>query len=299
MSTPTWAPAPSRLADWFDRSEAAHWGLSVDDFRRAVLASAAHAFAGRAANDNDLERYAAALHHRDVALACACAAGHEQAWETFVAEYRPLLYRAADAIDPSGRARDLADSLYADLYGVREKGGVRQSLFRYFHGRSSLATWLRAVLAQRLVDRVREDRKTTPLPEDDHQTMVETRPASPDPARTPCVDAVTAAISAAIGALDPRDRLRLGAYYVQHLTLAEIGRLLKEHEASASRHLSRARASIRDAMRAHLQREGRMTPEAMADCLASMLDDAGPLDLARVLSPHTAGKIPAPRRSKD
>ena len=35
-------------------------------------------------------------------------------------EYRPILYRAADALDPSGGARDLADSLYADLYGLRK-----------------------------------------------------------------------------------------------------------------------------------------------------------------------------------
>ena len=46
---------------------------------------------------------------------------------------RPVLYRAADAIDATGNARELADSLYADLYGLAEKGGKRQSLFRYFH----------------------------------------------------------------------------------------------------------------------------------------------------------------------
>jgi len=38
-------------------------------------------------------------HLEDLALACACASGHEGAWEHFVREYRPLLYRAADAID--------------------------------------------------------------------------------------------------------------------------------------------------------------------------------------------------------
>ena len=71
-------------------------------------------------------------------------------------EYRPLLYRAADALDPHGGARDLADALYADLYGLPDAQGERQSLFRYYQGRSSLATWLRAVLSQRYVDRLRE-----------------------------------------------------------------------------------------------------------------------------------------------
>ena len=88
------------------------------------------------------------------------------AWDHFVLEMRPGLYRAADALDPTGAARELADSLYADLYGVDQRGSARQSLLRYFHGRSSLSTWLRAVLAQRHVDRIRVDRRTEPLPEE-------------------------------------------------------------------------------------------------------------------------------------
>src|SRR6266508_834175 len=87
----------------------------------------------------------------DVELARRCAAGDEQAWERFVLEYRPILYRAADALDPSGGARDLADALYADLYS--------KSLFRYFQGRISLATRLRAVLSQRYVDRIQANRR--------------------------------------------------------------------------------------------------------------------------------------------
>ena len=82
--------------------------------------------------------------------------------------YRPLLYRAADALDSSGGARDLADPLYADLYGMPEGGSERRSLFRYFQGRSSLATWLRAVLAQRYVDRLRAQKsRIEPLPDED------------------------------------------------------------------------------------------------------------------------------------
>src|SRR5436190_9715263 len=94
-------------------------------------------------------------------------AGDEAAWERFVRDYRPGLYKAAAAIDPSGGARDLADALYAELFGLNERDGVRQSLLRYFHGRSSLATWLRAVLAQRYVDRLRASRRVAPLPEGD------------------------------------------------------------------------------------------------------------------------------------
>src|SRR3989442_1479795 len=105
----------------------------------------------------------------DLELAGRCAAGDAAAWERFMVEYRPVLYRAADALDRSGGARELADSLYAELYGVRDGDGERRSLFQYFHGRSSLATWLRAVLAQRYVDRLRVQRRLQPLPDEDVQ----------------------------------------------------------------------------------------------------------------------------------
>src|SRR5215471_17723013 len=117
----------------------------------------------------------------DLALASACAAGDDAAWERFVREYRPVLYRAADALDSTGRAREVADALYADLYGLKERGGERQSLFRYYQGRSSLATWLRAVLAQRFVDRVRVLRKVESLPPE--EAIVHTGDPDPDRAR--------------------------------------------------------------------------------------------------------------------
>ena len=57
-------------------------------------------------------------HSADLELARLCAEGDEHAWERFVREYRPLLYRAADALDRTHGAREIADSLYAELYGV-------------------------------------------------------------------------------------------------------------------------------------------------------------------------------------
>ena len=99
----------------------------------------------------------------------ACIDGHDAAWEHFIAEHKSLLTRAAMAIDPAGGG-DLADSLYGDLFGLQQKAGERQSLFRYFHGRSRLATWLRAILAQRHIDRVRATKRLDPLPEDDDRS---------------------------------------------------------------------------------------------------------------------------------
>ena len=243
-----------------------------------------------------MQRYLESLRLEDLALACACAAGHEAAWDHFVLEYRPVLYRAADALDPSGGARELADSLYADLFGLESEPaqtdqaevvsgfsrtrGERRSLFRYFHGRSSLATWLRAVLAQRVVDRVRAGARTAPLPDEE--------PAAPahqvsDPDRDRYLALIHKALGAAVTNLDARARLRIRYYYVQGLTLAETGRLLGEHEASVSRHLSAARKTIRRDVERRLAESG-LAREEITQCFASVAEDAGPLDLDRLFS---------------
>ena len=126
------------------------------------------------------EVFLAALHLEDLALACALRNGSEPAWEHFVSEYRPILRAAARAIVGKGgeeRARELADSLYAELYGLDRKGGERKaSLLDYFHGRSKLSTWLRAVLAQRHVDGLRNLRRTQSVDDE----AVRTRRGSSD-----------------------------------------------------------------------------------------------------------------------
>jgi RNA polymerase sigma-70 factor (ECF subfamily) len=296
------SPAPSidaaLLGRLYDASRAARWGLSRDALAAAVTASLAQAFAGRPASPADIERYTTALHLEDLALAVACAAGQDEAWEEFVAAHRPLLHRAADAIDPTGNARDLADALYADLYGLNDRGGARQSLFRYFHGRSKLSTWLRAVLAQRHIDRLRATRRHDPLPDDPGSIPAVAADRSAEPERAKFEAAMQHALSAAIAALPARDRLRLSCYYVQDLTLAAIGRLLKEHEATASRHLTRTRSVIREAVWARLRTDHGMDDEAIAECFRSIAADAGGLDVAGLIGTVPVRKKPELDRSR-
>jgi RNA polymerase sigma-70 factor (ECF subfamily) len=215
----------------------------------------------------------------DLELARLCAEGDERAWERFVREYRPILYRAADALDRTQGAREIADSLYADLYGIRAAAGERKSLLRYYQGRSSLATWLRAVLVQRYVDRVRVQRKMEALPDEESPGRSE----EPDPERTRYVALVREALGRAVSALRARDRLRLGCYYVQELTLAETGRVMNESEATASRALARSRKAIRHEIERQLRVEARLSDRQIAECFASVADDPGPLDLKQVI----------------
>ena len=231
----------------------------------------------------------------DLDLARRCAAGDPAAWDRFVLEYRPVLYRAADALDKSGGAREIADSLYAELYGIKQADGERQSLFRYFNGRSSLATWLRSVLAQRWVDLLRTRKRIDPLPDDLPIALGASSIPDPDAARYGPV--LQEALEEAVSRLESRDALRLRLYYQQRLTLAEIGRMLREHEATVSRQLARTRKSIRGDAEDALRQRG-LGDDEITRCLELALEDSGALDLERIFSSAAERKKIDPDRSE-
>lgn len=268
----------------YTTAKAERWRVDRAAFGRALEASADKAFSSGAPGRAELERHLASLHLEDLALACACADGDDEAWQHFVLTYRPPLYRAADAIDPSGGARDLVDSLYADLFGLGSETRERRSLFRYFHGRSSLATWLRAVLSQRYVDRLRERKRTEPIPDDESPHALAAHPAPQDSERLRFAGVMQAALAVVLAVLSPKDRLRLACYYAQQMTLAQVGRLLGEHEATVSRQLSKTRATIRSGVQQWLRTERGFGEAEIADCFASLAADAGPLDLGELLA---------------
>jgi RNA polymerase sigma factor (sigma-70 family) len=235
------------------------WSLPREHFEAALERSAAKRFGSETVSPEKIEEYLGALHLQDLSLAAACAEGNPEAWEHFVATYRSYLRSAAAAIlrcpSSSPAARDLADSLYADLYGLTDAKRGERSLFRYFHGRSSLKTWLRAVLAQRHIDAIRAARRFTEFDGDadgrserDHPRRELTPDhvqTPPDPHRERYVALFTQTLQVALGLLDPRDKERLRLYYADQQTLAEIGRKLGEHESSVSRNLDRIRRELR------------------------------------------------------
>src|SRR5712664_4689507 len=257
-----WFSAPQALVDQlFADSGGQSRGLQRDVFAAALEQSARKRFGEESPGVVQLEEYLSTLHLQDLALACACAEGRSDAWDYFVSTFRGYLRSAAAAIlrcpPQSPAACELADSLFADLYGLGE-GANRRSLFRYFHGRSSLKTWLRAVLAQRHIDAIRASRRFTDLDgADGHGALPSAQLAAPrhissagaqplrDPHRTELVTLFHRTLEVALGLLDPRDQERLRLYYAAEQTLAEIGRKLGEHESSVSRNLERTRRELR------------------------------------------------------
>jgi RNA polymerase sigma-70 factor, ECF subfamily len=256
-------------------------------------------------NARAIQAYLDSLHAADLALACACSEGNTAAWDFFIALFRPELYRAGRAIAGESAGRELADSLYAELYGLREVAGRRKSLFDYFLGRSKLTTWLHAILAQRHVDGIRRARRTEPLEESEAgergyaaqrsfagnsdgnssaTSFGTAATSSPEPERDRFLAILQAVLTAALDALAPRDRLRLAYYYVEGLTLAEIGRLVGEHEATVSRKLERTRREIRKRVEGALRQEKKLSAAQLQLCYEYAREE-WPFDLTRALSP--------------
>jgi RNA polymerase sigma-70 factor len=269
---------PERL---FARGKCVKWGLSRSAFADALGRSVASRFGNSGANVGEIENYLDTLYLEDLALACACAEGQVTAWAYFVECFRPAMRAAAYVMAGDEGGTDLADGLYAELYGLEEREGRRRSLFNYFHGRSRLATWLRAVVAQRNIDRIRQAKRFEPL--DDREESDHASPSSsPDPDRGRFARLAQAALARAIARLDPRERLRLACYYVQRLTLAQIGKMFGEHEATVSRKLDRVRRDLRLEVERTLREDHKLSEAEVRACFEYALDDTN-VNLERAL----------------
>jgi len=244
----------------YQQAGAERYGLSAGDFA-SILQEAAAKYLPRDAGQAEVLEIVETLRVEELALARACARGDEAAWEAFLTRYREKLYNAAHSItSEDSAARELADSLYADLYGTRLKEGRRVSKLDSFTGRGSLEGWLRAVLAQEYVNRYRRQQRLVSLEEQadaGNQFPAEAR----DPAQK--LDArLEDATDQALAALPGEDKFILAGYYLDGRTLAEIARLLGVHESTVSRRLEKITSALRKSILARLVRHGMSSKEA-------------------------------------
>ncbi len=219
-----------------------------------------------AEHESEVKAALETLHLEELVLARACIAGHDAAWEIFLTRYRVAMYEAACKIaHDETSARALADSLYADLYGVNDRAQQRTSKLQYYLGRGSLAGWLRSVVAQEYVNQYRRTRRETSL----EAAMEEGQQfAAPEPTNVAADSRVATATMAELTATPADERFLLASYYLDRRTLAEIARLLGVHESTVSRKLDRAAESLRKRICKRLLQMGmsvRQAEEAMAD----------------------------------
>jgi RNA polymerase sigma-70 factor (ECF subfamily) len=248
-------------------AEAASCGLSQEEFGAvldAVGEKVNHGLPpGVVPGAAQKAAFCRSLHLADLALAHACALGREAAWEAFVSRFRASLVQAAVSITGSAsRGQDLADSLYAELYGIRQSGGERRSPLASYSGRGSLMGWLRATLVQRFRDHHRRTYREEPL---ENAESPAAAPAASIPAE---LAQLTAAIARTLRGIAAEDRFLLSAYYLDRQTLLQIAQTLAVHEATISRRLKRLAATLHQQLVKNL-RSGGLSKAAAEEALGA------------------------------
>ena len=225
----------------------------------------------------ELRDYFASLNGEELCLAVACAQGDDVAWEDFFRDYRGYLTNIARTMThDAGAAEQLADSTFAELYGLRESEGTRVSKFNFYSGRGSLRGWLRAVVFQLSADSHRQtSRFVQPEEPDDIEKLAH---AAEPPQHLPTTEitfirdryraAATDALRRAMEALEPRERLLLAYYYYDEMTLKEIGQLFEVHEATVSRWIAKVQKRARKLVEKSLTRDHSFNRQEVGEAIA-------------------------------
>jgi RNA polymerase sigma-70 factor, ECF subfamily len=220
--------------------------------------------------------FLSSLNANDLCLAAACAKGDDAAWEDFFREYRSyLLSVARTMVSDAVAAEQLADSTFAELYGLRESGGERVSKFTFYSGRGSLRGWLRAVVFQLSADHHRQSSRLVQTEEPEDMDRIAHAYEKPKPVSVTDLQyvsdryrtAVAASLRRAISELEPRERLLLAYYYCDQMTLREIGHMFAVHEATVSRWLTKIQRRARKLLEKGLAREHHFNRREVAESI--------------------------------
>lgn len=176
----------------------------------------------------------------DLYLATACEANDNRAWVECEARYFGFIRSFARRFLPDAAARDLADQIIADLWQRRKIGR--------FAGRSTLKTWLGAVVAHAAINARTASAGVVALEAAGLRGYDgrPPRPNGPEDADTGRV--LSDLVTRAVAGLRPDEKLLLQLYYEQGLTLDQMERAVHTSKATLSRRLKKIRENLKEAV---------------------------------------------------
>jgi RNA polymerase sigma-70 factor (ECF subfamily) len=282
------------MLELYTRSGADGFGMSAEQFAALIDEVAAKSLPAAASQPARVE-FCRILRLEELVLARACAAGNERAWEVFLLRYREKLYDIARQItreDSTGR--ELADSVYADLFGTRMREGERVSRLTYYGGRGSLDGWLRTVLAQEFVNTYRKQRRLVSLDEESEEGA-QFAAAVSNPV-VPADPRLENALDEALRSLAAEERFILASYFLDGRTLAQIARALTVHESTISRKVEKLTNGLRKQIVKNLVRQGMSRRQAEEALNADVRDLA--LDIRASLAQDSVAATFSEKRAK-
>jgi len=223
----------------------------------------------------------------DLCLIVACEGGDQNAWNDLVERFSATVRSAARSASANeDTAEDLTQSIWGELYGLREREDGRPAgKLLYYSGRGSLAGWLRAVVAQLAVDQHRKQSRLVQTEQDaDLDRLAQDAAAKHEAfhgsgtilnpeesvANSIAGAEMQKALARSIGNLSGQDRLLVKLYYFDDLRLREAGAVLGVHEATASRRLTRIHNDLRKDVEQILINECGWTKAETDRCFAEL-----------------------------
>jgi RNA polymerase sigma-70 factor len=224
------------------------------------------------------------LRMEDLVLAIACSKGSERGWRVFDDRFGAFIRSSAAHLARSpADVEEIVEGFYADLFLPQTDGGNAISRFQ---GRSTLRTWLRAVLFFRVRDHYTRSRRTVNLssihPEILDGPELGDRPGrrgagfAPPGERFHSRDlraAVASALRRALASLSVPDREIVREYYFERRTVVEIGESRGVHKASVSRWLKRLRGRLAREMKRDMGSDFPRTAEEVGQLLRALDED--------------------------
>lgn len=224
---------------------------------------------------------ASASHATDLALAFGVGAGDPVATRRFDEHVADDLAAAVRAIDN--------DAAFVDEVCQRTRvrlvvgDGETAPRIASYRGTGPLRAWV-AIAARRIALNAKRDARTGPATTDD--VLADLVDREPDPElrhlRALYRAEFREALSTAIAALPDRTRAVLRLRFVEGLELAQIGRLYRVHESTASRWVSSALEQIAETTRAQLIARLAISADT-ADSVSRMVQSGLDLSVARLL----------------
>lgn len=253
-----------RLLDLIARRVRPRLALSADAFADHIIDS----WRCAGGPPEALLAHAERLSLDDLYLATACARGEEEAWEECARRHFAFIRDFARRYLRDPQARDVADEVIADLW--------RRGKIGRFDGRSTLRTWLGAVVAHAALNALKASRRRVPLDSDEFQSwrgLNEPRDA-PRPAEEESRAVLRQVVSEALRAMPSEGRLLLLLHYEQGLSLDQMSLVIGASKSTMSRRLK----SVCNELRAAVEALARARFGASTDALRAGVD-LGDLDL--------------------
>ncbi len=182
-----------------------------------------------------------AMRASDLYIACACSGGDSAALSAFETSFLSVVNPALGRMNMSETMRDEVRQLVRQKLFVAEEG--RLPRIADYAGRGDLRNWVRATAVRTCLNLLRKHKREVAL--DDDRVFAAFPAADDDPElahmKSLYSDEFKQCFGEALRGLEDRPKNLLYHYYVDELTIDQIGAIYRVHRVTAFRWVNRAR----------------------------------------------------------